>query len=142
VARPLSLSLDQPTHQFARARDRMHALPIRPSRVYYRREQEPDKEHVHAVSPKAAPPPAVRPASPAKKAPVLTAHRLASDTLQVKRPPGVRVATRLPEGWAAWAAANPGAHCRGVALSTGTGDSSIAMSSKTLGRWHCMALAP
>ncbi|GAB4816928.1 hypothetical protein N2152v2_003974 [Parachlorella kessleri] len=59
----------------------MHALPIKPSRIFYRREQDKKEEHLAHVSPKSPPAQALRPASPTKKPSVLTA-RTPSDTLQ------------------------------------------------------------
>lgn len=64
-------------------REKMHAVPIKPSRIYYRRDQEKDKEHVVAMSPKSAAHPKLRPASPPKRPTGITTHRLASETLQV-----------------------------------------------------------
>ena len=60
----------------------MHALPIKPSRIFYRREQEKKEDHLAHVSPKSPPKGPLRPASPTKKPSVLTA-RTPSDTLQV-----------------------------------------------------------
>lgn len=62
----------------------MHALPIKPSRIYYRREKEPEQDFVKHCSPKAGPGAAKpRPASPSKRATLLTASRVDTDTLQV-----------------------------------------------------------
>lgn len=62
----------------------MHALPIKPNNVYYRREQEKEQHALpHLVgSPKPTLAGKLRPASPTKRGHVLTAHRLA-DPLQV-----------------------------------------------------------